>query len=116
MTMVYHALLVAAALGVSAPGYAAQDEGNGAAALMRGDYVAAEKTINNERRTFENDADLLLNLAMIYRHTNRPEQARALYRKIMDAPDELLDTPTGPMRAHLIAARALASMGQLAIR
>lgn len=116
MSKVIHILLVAAGLGAAAPGLAAPADANGAREILRGDLAAAERIITRERRMFPADPDLILNLAMIYRQTGRIEQARGLYRQIIDAPDEMLDTVSAPMSAHAIAKLELAQMGVLAAK
>lgn len=116
MSKVMPILIVAAALGVATPGYAEIGEANGAAQIQRGEYSAAEALILREQRLFPHDADLLLNLANVYRHTARADAARAIYRRVMAAPDEMLDTDRDAMSAHAIARRELALMDALAAR
>lgn len=116
MKKVYHALIVAAALGVAGPGLAANSEFNGSTEIARGDYAAAEKIIVKQRKMFANDADLIVNLAMVYRQTNRPDQARALYQRLLKLPDEELDMAGRLTTAHRVAREALAKMEMLAAR
>lgn len=116
MKKVYHALIVAAALGVAGPGLAANSEFNGSTELARGDYAAAEKIIVQQRKMFANDADLIVNLAMVYRKTNRVEEARSLYQRLLKLPSEDLDMAGRQTTSHRVAREALAKMDVLATR
>lgn len=104
-------LLVAAALAGAFGGAGFQDE-MGATPLIRGDFTAAEAAINRERRLFPNSPDLLLNLATVYRQTNRADQARALYAQVLAQPDEMLMSGPMEMSAHALARKALAAMAR----
>ncbi len=116
MKRVYHALIVAAALGVAGPGLAANSEFNGAAEMARGDYSAAEKIIVKQRKMFANDADLIVNLATVYRKTNRADEARVLYLRLLKLPNEDLEMAGRQTTSHRVARDALATMDLLAAR
>ncbi|MBA4048095.1 MAG: hypothetical protein C0476_06085 [Sphingomonas sp.] len=116
MNKVYQALIVAAALGVAGPGLAAYSEFNGSAEIARGDYAAAEKVIVKQRKMFANDADLIVNLAMVYRKTNRADEARALYQRLLKLPSEELEMAGRLTTSHRVAREALAKMDMLAAR
>ncbi len=101
-------LLVAAPL---VPSSAAQTVDNYAStAITRGDFAAAEVALNAYLSRNHDDPLALLNLAYVFRHTQRPLLARALYHRVLAR----LDTPvTGmgterPVSSHDIALSALA--------
>jgi len=102
-------LLVAAALAGSVGGADPQDF-SGATPLLRGDYAAAEAAIERERRMFPNSPDLLLNLATVYIHTQRIDQARQLYASVLAQPDEMLDSGKAQLSAHTLAQRGMAAL------
>lgn len=108
----YLALIAAAALGDASLVHAAKSNSNGSEEIRRGDYAAAEALIERQRRLFTWDSDLTLNLATVYRHTNRPEAARALYRRILQLPDEEIEIGDRVMTMHALARRELANMGR----
>ncbi|CAN5479672.1 hypothetical protein BH10PSE14_BH10PSE14_14690 [soil metagenome] len=96
------------ALGIASAGNADSDNRNGYVQIAKGDYAGAERVLVSERRIFPNDPDLLLNLALVYRHTGRVDAARSLYQRVLIAPDEDLDLPRGGVTsAHALAAAAL---------
>lgn len=100
-------LLVAAALAGAFGGAEPQDF-SGATLLMKGDYAAAERAIDRERRMFPDSPDLMLNLAIVYARTNRSDDARRLYAEVLAHPDEMLESGRATMSAHAIARRGLA--------
>lgn len=110
MKWTYLALLAAAALGDASLAHAAKSNSNGAEEIMRGDYAAAERLIERQRNLFAWDGDLVLNLAIVYRRTDRAEQARALYQKLMQMPDEEIDAGGKVTTTHTLARRGLADM------
>jgi tetratricopeptide (TPR) repeat protein len=96
------------AAGIASAGNATSENRNGYVQIAKGDYVAAERVLMSERRIFPNDPDLLLNLALVYRHTGRVEAARSLYQRVLTAPDQELDLPHGGIgSAHALASAAL---------
>jgi len=104
------ALIAAAALGDASLVHAAKSNSNGSEEIMRGDYAAAERLIDRQRKLFAWDSDLTLNLAIVYRHTNRAEAARALYQRILQLPDEEIDVGDHIMTTHVLARRELDNM------
>ena len=107
-------LVLAAAIAMaslsSAPASAASDF-NGAAEIQRGDYAAAERVIAHQLRMWPGDADLLLNLATVYRQTGRVSEARALYRSILAQPDDVMDLPSrAPQSSHALARSGLTTI------
>lgn len=108
--------LAAGLLVAATPGLASTDDNNGATQIARGDYVAAEAIIRHEQRLFPSDPDLMLNLATVYAHTGRPDEARGMYRAVLDRPDEQLVTGDDQEQSsHAIASKALRQMTAVAI-
>ncbi len=108
-------LLIAVAMGFGAAGAAPAREHNGAEAIARSDYGAAEREIERGRRLFPNDADLLLNLATVYRATGRADAARTLYAQVLTGPNESVLMPaSGSVSAHAVARAGLARMQPVA--
>lgn len=101
------ALLVgmAAVLSVSAlPAFASSDF-SGAAELQRGDYAAAERVIRHQLEMWPGDADLLLNLATVYRRTGRSNDARAVYSAVLARPEDVIDLSDRTSRSSHVVAR-----------
>lgn len=103
-------LIAAAALGDASLAHAAKSNSNGSEEIMRGDYVAAEALIDRQRKLFAWDSDLTLNLAIVYRRTNRAEAARALYQRMLQLPDEEIEIGNTVTTMHAMARRELAKM------
>ena len=104
--------LVASALAAVAPASAQTIGFNGADALARGDYGRAEQVIDRTRKMFPELPELMLNLALVYRHTGRAEQARTLYDEVLRRPDTVMDASVRgqTVSAHAVATAGLASM------
>ena len=84
---------------------------NGATEIARGDYRSAELVIVSRLQVAPSAADLLLNLAYVYRHTGRAPEARTLYRAVLSKPDEVVATNgRGSHWAHTLAQAALVSL------
>lgn len=110
------ALIVAAALGVTATAHATSDDTNGYTEIARGDYAAAEKLLTQEMKQFPADADLAINLAAVYVHQGRLSEARALYNDVMSRPNDLLDLAADKsMWSHDLAAAGLARIGRFQV-
>ncbi|MBX9858772.1 MAG: tetratricopeptide repeat protein [Sphingomonas sp.] len=109
-------LIAAAALGDASLVHAAKSNSNGSEEIMRGDYAAAEALIDRQRKLFTWDSDLTLNLAIVYRHTNRADAARALYQRMLQLPDEEIEIGDRVTTMHAMARRELASMGVATLR
>lgn len=105
---------VASVLAATAPASAQTIGFNGTDAIARGDYDQAEQVIDRTRKMFPELPELMLNLALVYRHTARPDQARALYREVLRRPDTEMDASVRgeTVSAHAVAAAGLASMEQ----
>lgn len=110
MKWTYLALIAAAALGDANLAYAAKSNSNGSEEIRRGDYVAAEQLIDRQRKLFTWDSDLTLNLAIVYRRTNRADAARALYQRMLLLPDEEIEIGDRVTTMHALARRELATM------
>lgn len=109
------AILVGAGVLATAAPASAQTIGfNGAEAIERGDYAQAERVIDQTRRMFPDLPELMLNLALVYRHTNRPEQARVLYREVLSQPDAEMDMTVrgATASAHAVASNGLARLDE----
>ncbi len=114
MRPIIRALIVATALGASMPALAATDEKNGYPEIVRGDYVKAEQIINQQRRSFARDPDLMLNLATVYIHTNRLREARDLYQAILSHPNLEMDMGDAQfVWSHALATAALRRLDQV---
>jgi Flp pilus assembly protein TadD len=97
------AILVAAPLASVA---AANPVDNYAAdAIAHSDYATAEAQLNAYLRTARNDPPALLNLAYVYRHTHRVQEANKLYQRILARLDmDVARSKSGtPLTAHAIA-------------
>lgn len=87
----FRALIVASAMAsLGLGGAALAQDHNGYAEIIRGDYSAAERSLVASRRTFPEHPDLTLNLAAVYRHKGRINEAVALYRDVLARPDEMV--------------------------
>lgn len=107
MRMMVAAVLVGAAL--ATPAVAA--DRTGYQAIAAGDFVAAAKRIEAERRIFPDRPELMLNLAAAYTRTGRMADARALYRNVLERPAVAMDMPNGAvLSSHDVATRGLARM------
>ena len=87
---------------------------NGADELARGDYAGAELAIAKTRALFPEYPELMLNLAVVYRHTGRPAEARQLYQQVLRAPDEdmTIRADGTTATAHRVATAGLLSLDQ----
>lgn len=107
----------AAALIVGGAGVAVAQDFSGARQIAAGDYAGAERAITMQQGLFPRDADLMLNLAIVYRRTGRTEEARRLYEAVLTQPDELLDLPNGrTVKAHALANDGLRRLNTVAAR
>ncbi len=88
------------------------------ASIAQGDYAIAEATLNAYLSRNHDDPPALLNLAFVYRHTQRPAQAEALYHRVLAR----LDTPVTnigndrSVSSHEVALVALTQRTRLASR
>lgn len=99
-------ILLACSAPLAAAEFAADH--NGAPQIARGDYAAAERVLMRSLKVDADDPELLLNLATVYARTQRSDQAKALYRQVLAAPDERLSmNDGGTLRAHIAAQSGL---------
>jgi len=82
------------------------------AAIAKGDYSGAERMLTQELRIYPNRPELLLNLATVYARTGRQADARALYRRVLDQDDVLMDLSADRIAgSHAIAEAGLRQLG-----
>lgn len=63
------------------------------------------------------DESALINLAIAYRHTGRAAEAQAMYRRVLQLENVMLDTAKGrAMSSHDVARRGLGLGTQLSLR
>jgi len=109
------ALLIAGAMLALPMTVAAQDRGDryAHAAIERGDYAAAERQLNREARVSPNRPEVLLNLAAVYAMTQRPDEARALYERVLAGDDvQMAQNADRVAGSHRIAQVGLAQLGR----
>ncbi len=88
---------------------AAKPVDNYVATLIEGrDYGAAESALSAQLIRTHDDPRALLNLAFLYRSTDRAQEANAVYARVLAGPDVQVTTNGGTtMSAHAIAHMAL---------
>ncbi len=107
MRVIVGAMLAAAC--AATPALAA--DRTGYQAIAAGDFTAAAKRIEAERRIFPDRPELMLNLAVAYGRTGRSAEARTLYRDVLDKPAVAMDLPDGAVvSSHDIATRGLSRL------
>ncbi len=104
MRTIHCALIAAGLLATTAPAVAKDNLGY--AAIQAGDYSAAERSINAERRIFPDMPELLLNLAVVYQQTGRKADARELYIRVLQQDEVMLDTSARTSVSSYDVARA----------
>jgi len=76
--------------------------------IQNADYGAAEGALTARIARGQTDQNALLNLAFVYRNTDRWTEASALYSRVLAGPDAQVNTAGGQkMSAHDIARAAL---------
>ncbi len=94
----------------------AQDPAVASAAIAAGDYASAENALASELRIHPNRPELLLNLAAVYANTGRTSEARALYRKVLDQREVLMDlTPEKTASSYAVAYTGLKRISALQV-
>lgn len=79
-----------------------------AAAIAAGAYDQAEQALQVELRIYPNRPELLLNLAAVYAKTGRAAEARALYARVLDQREVMMDvSDTKVAGSHAIANNGL---------
>ncbi|MET3723315.1 tetratricopeptide repeat protein [Sphingomonas trueperi] len=90
----------------------AQDTNLAAREIMTGSYASAEQKLLNQMR-FDQRPELQLNLAAIYYATGRVDEARALYRDVLQKDDVLMTVTTDRVAgSHAIAETGLRYLSQ----
>jgi len=88
----------------------------GSGEIIRGDYAAAERLLAAERRLSPDNAEVMLNLAVVYAQTGRSGAARGLYQDVLARPDEELTLANGAfVSSHDLAGEALQRLGDPAL-
>lgn len=87
---------------------------NGAMEISRGDYAAAERVLAASLKVSPNDADLLLNRALLLQRTGRADEARATFRQVLAQDDEAVTLSGGGSRSAHALARAGLNAGNAA--
>ncbi len=101
-TMLAGACLTTPALAADRTGYQA---------IAAGDFAAAAKRIEAERRIFPERPELMLNLAVAYAQTGRIADARTLYSEVLQRPVVAMDMPNGAVvSSHDVATRGLSRL------
>lgn len=111
MRVVLAAMALVAPLALlAAPAQAQSFEGDrvASAAIAKGDFAGAERTLLQELRIHPDRPELLLNLAAVYVKTGRPGEARVLYQRVLSQDDVLMDlSPDQTAGSHALAKVAL---------
>ena len=103
------AILGTAAVHAEDPALRSADH-NGALEISRGDYAKAERVLAASLKVAPNDADLLLNRALLLQRTGRADEARAAFRQVLAVEDEAVVLSDGRSRnAHALAQAGLRS-------
>jgi len=105
-------LVAAAPLAFVAAPAVAQDSSSlqpvSSEAIMAGKYARAEHDLLAELRIHPDRPELLLNLAAVYSQTNRPDEARTLYQRVLSQDDVLMDLAVNKTAgSHAIAQTGL---------
>lgn len=104
-------MLVAAmvfVIGAGVPTLACAQDHTGYRQIATGDYGRAERTLAAELRAFPERPELMLNLAAVYRRTDRTVQARAMYDAVLTQPNILMDLSAETTAwSHELAQRGL---------
>ncbi len=77
------------------------------AAIARGDYSEAERTLVRQLSVHPDLPEAMLNLATLYARTGRSSEARALYMRVLDQDDILMDLPAD----RVVGSHAIARTG-----
>lgn len=109
-------LFLAAAV-LAGPAAAQAPDRTASAAIATGDYARAERILTAERRIFPARAELMLNLAAVYRMTGRAAEAQQFYADVLRRPDVLMDMSDQRVASsHALAQTGLDRMTQVAAR
>ena len=103
-------LVAAAPLAFAAvPAFAQELQPVASGAIMDGNYAKAERSLIAELRIHPDRPELLLNLAAVYSQTNRPDEARALYQRVLQQDDVAMNVVANDktVGSHAIARTGL---------
>ena len=106
-------LLLAGALAMTVgAANAAERDLHGAAAIQAGDFARAEAILTAEQSGRWTSPETMLNLAHVYRHTDRADAARALYQRVLSESNVLLNVGAArPLWSHDVARAGLDQLG-----
>lgn len=85
--------------------------------IADGNFDAAEVSLQAASIAEPDEPLVLINLAQVYRRTGRVDQARAMYRRVLETPNA--DLVLGDYRtawSHDLARRGIATLTQVASR
>lgn len=97
---------------IAVPGHAQQrHDAVARTQIVAGDYDFAERKLVADLRVRPDSPELLLNLAAVYAMTDRANEARSLYQRVLQQDDVLMDL-SGERTAssHAIAQRGLSRL------
>lgn len=84
---------------------------HGAAAIRAGDFTKAEAILTAEQSGRWTTPETLLNLAHVYRHTDRVDAARALYERVLSEGNVLMNVGAArPFWSHDVARAGLTQL------
>ena len=110
-------MVIALVVALASAGSASAADRNATGAIFAGDYVNAERTLAAERRIFPKRAELMLNLAAVYRQTGREAEARKLYADVLARDAVMMDLrDQRTVSSHAIAQIGLSRLTQVAAR
>ncbi len=102
------ALIAASAMTIGGAAYAQDANPYGYDQIAAKNLQAAEKRLVAQRAAEPNEPSVLLNLAFVYKKTNRTAEARALYNDVLAQPDVLMALGSGkPAWSHALAMKGL---------
>ena len=105
-------LVAAPLLLLAIPAQAQTFETAASATIKSGDYSEAESILQRQLRHRPDRPELLLNLAAVYANTDRPAEARALYRKVLSSDSVEMELRSGAVAdSHAIARAGLRTLG-----
>lgn len=103
-------LLVPIVLLISASA-ATAGERTGYMSIAAGDMKKAEATLQSALREDPARPEVMLNLAVVYQRTGRPEAARQMYGAVLAAAPVDMDMPSDAVvSSHMVAQRGLAKL------
>ena len=104
-------LVAAPLLLLAIPVQAQTFETAASATIEAGDYSQAENILQRQLRHRPDRPELLLNLAAVYASTDRPAEARALYRKVLSSESVAMELRSGAVvDSHAIARTGLRAL------